>query len=63
MNAHIAHAADEQSTVARDINRNVSEIHGLSSEAVAGAEQAAEASRSLQAMAEELQQIIRVFRI
>ncbi len=62
MNAHIAHAADEQSTVARDINHNVSEIHGLSSEAVAGAEQAAEASQALQRMAEELQQIIRVFK-
>ncbi len=63
MNAHIAHAADEQSTVANDINRNVSEIHGLSSEAVAGAEQAAEASKALQTMAEELQQVIRVFKI
>ncbi len=63
MNAHIAHAADEQSTVAKDINRNVSEIHGLSSEAVAGAEQAAEASKALQTMAEELQQVIRVFKI
>ncbi len=63
MNAHIAHAAEEQSTVARDINRNVAEIHGLSSEAVSGAEQAAEASKALQSMAEELQQVIRVFRI
>ena len=63
MNAHIAHAAEEQSTVARDINRNVSEIHGLSSEAVSGAEQAAEASKALQTMAEELQQVISVFRV
>jgi methyl-accepting chemotaxis protein len=63
MNAHIAHAAEEQSTVARDINRNVSEIHGLSSEAVNGAEMAAEASQALQTMAEELQQVIREFRI
>ena len=63
MNAHIAHAAEEQSTVARDINRNVSEIHGLSTDAVSGAEQAAEASKALQTMAEELQQAIRVFKV
>ena len=63
MNAHIAHAAEEQSTVARDINRNVSEIHGLSSEAVSGAEQAAKASKALQTMAEELHQVISVFRV
>jgi methyl-accepting chemotaxis protein len=58
MNAHIAHAAEEQSVTAEEINRNVLNISEVSSKTMDGAEQTAEASEELARLAGNLQEIV-----
>ena len=63
MNAQIAHAAEEQSVTADEINRNVLNISEESSKTLHGAEHTAEASEELARLAERLQEIIGRFRV
>ncbi|MCU7842069.1 MAG: methyl-accepting chemotaxis protein [Candidatus Thiodiazotropha sp. (ex Troendleina suluensis)] len=57
MNAQIATAAEEQGTVAEEINRNIVSISDLSSESAEGAEQTAQASTEQAQLAARLEKI------
>jgi methyl-accepting chemotaxis protein len=63
MNAQIASAAEEQSSVAEEVNRNISRIHDSTVETAAGSEQVAGASRDLATLAEQLSGRVSVFRL
>ena len=63
MNAQIATAAEEQSVVAEEISRNISNITDASQQAAAGANQTSSASRELVDMANRLQQGVVQFRV
>jgi methyl-accepting chemotaxis protein len=63
MNAQIASAAEEQSTVTEDINRNVTEISASSDHTSQVSAQAAQASSILSEHAQELDQIVQNFKI
>jgi methyl-accepting chemotaxis protein len=62
-NSLIAIAAEQQSSVAEDINQNVVSISTLSGQAAAGAEHTAASSQDLERTANELQNMISVFRV
>lgn len=62
MNTQIASAAEEQSAVAEEINRNFSSITEASEQAAAGSNQISAASRELARLAGELQASVRKFR-
>ena len=62
MNTQIASAAEEQSAVAEEINRNVIAIRDVARETLAGASEAANAGRNLSELTERLQAIVSTFR-
>ncbi|SNC62168.1 Methyl-accepting chemotaxis protein (MCP) signalling domain-containing protein [Marinobacter sp. es.048] len=62
MNAQIASASEEQSSVAEEVNRNISRIHDATVETSAGSEQVAGASRDLAVLAGQLRSLVSVFR-
>jgi methyl-accepting chemotaxis protein len=63
MSAQIASAAEEQSAVSEEINRNVVRINDMADETAAGAEQTAQASHDLADMASGLQRMVGQFRV
>jgi len=63
MNTQIATAADEQSSVAEDINENITGISTLAIDAAQSAEHTAASSQELASVAGELDRAISVFRI
>ncbi len=62
-NVQIATAAEEQSAVAEDINRNIVEINDVAIQVSAGAEQTAMTSLELARLAEQQQQLVGRFRV
>jgi methyl-accepting chemotaxis protein len=62
MNAQIASAAEEQSSVAEEVNRNIARIHDATIETSAGSDQVAGASRDLAVLAGQLRSRVSVFR-
>ncbi|MFW5824158.1 MAG: methyl-accepting chemotaxis protein [Marinobacter sp.] len=62
MNAQIASAAEEQSSVAEEVNRNISRIHDATVETAAGSEQVAASSRELDTLADQLKGEVAFFR-
>jgi len=62
-NIQIATAAEEQSAVAEDINRNVVEINDVAIQVSAGAEQTAATSLELARLAEHQQQLVGRFKV
>ncbi|MFZ5580393.1 MAG: HAMP domain-containing methyl-accepting chemotaxis protein [Pseudomonadota bacterium] len=63
MNGSIANAVSAQSTVAEEINRNVSNISLLSDQTSVAAQQTAVASHQLERLAEALQERVRRFKV
>ena len=62
-NMQIAAAAEEQSAVAEDINRNVVEINDVAIQVSSGAEQTAVTSQELARLAEHQQKLVSRFRL
>ncbi len=63
MNTQIASAAEEQSAVAEEINRNINNISQVAEQSATGAEQTAAASEQLARLAEQLQTMVIRFRV
>ncbi|MDH5444557.1 MAG: methyl-accepting chemotaxis protein [Gammaproteobacteria bacterium] len=63
MNTQIASAAEEQSAVAEEINRNVVNINTMAEDVTHGAEQTATSSQALAELALQLQGLVRQFKI
>ena len=63
LNAQIASAAEEQSAVAEDINRNVTTIGMVASEVADGADKASRASEQLIGMAEQQRRLVNQFKV
>ncbi len=63
MNTQIASAAEEQSAVAEEINRNVVNINSMAEEVTHGAAQTSTSSESLAQLALQLQNLVRQFKI
>ena len=63
MNVQIASAAEQQSAVAEEINRNVVNITQIADATTEGVQQTSETSRALASMAQELRSMINQFRI
>ncbi|MCQ4327012.1 methyl-accepting chemotaxis protein [Stutzerimonas stutzeri] len=63
MNNQIASAAEEQSAVAEDINRNVNNIGEVAQQVAGGAEEASQASAGLTRLAEQQRRLINQFRV
>lgn len=63
MSAQIASAAEEQSSVAEEINRNIVQINDLTSQTSSSAEQATIANQSLAHMADELRGMVAQFKV
>lgn len=63
MNDQIASAAEEQSSVAEEINRNVVTIRDITLDTVDGAEQTATSSETLRGVASQLQSLISEFKV
>ena len=62
MNAQIASATEQQSSVAEEVNRNISRIHEATVETAAGSEQVAASSRELDSLADQLRNEVAFFR-
>ena len=63
MNTQIASAAEEQSAVAEDINRNVINIGQVANEMAGGADESSAASAGLTKLAEQQRRLINQFRV
>ncbi len=63
MNMQIASAAEEQSSVAEEINRNVVNINELMQQTAEGAHQIAQASETLGAVSDRLERLVGQFRL
>lgn len=63
MNTQIASAAEQQSAVAEDINRNVTTIDSVAKSVASGAREASDASASLTKLAEQQRRLINQFRV
>nr|WP_223461166.1 methyl-accepting chemotaxis protein [Pseudomonas sp. A-R-26] len=63
MNTQIASAAEEQSAVADDINRNVINIGQVANEVAGGADESSAASANLTRLAEQQRRLINQFRV
>ena len=63
MNTQIASAAEEQSAVAEEINRNVVNINDMAEMISDGSQQTAKSSNDLEALASQLQNVVSRFRI
>ncbi|PWB35351.1 methyl-accepting chemotaxis protein [Pseudomonas sp. SDI] len=63
MNTQIASAAEEQSAVAEDINRNVINIGQVANEVAGGADESSSASAELTKLAEQQRRLINQFRV
>ena len=63
MNTQIATAAEEQSAVAEELNRNITVISDISDENAKSSEETAQASSKLSNLAEQLQQQVGAFKI
>jgi methyl-accepting chemotaxis protein len=63
MNTQIASAAEEQGSVAEEINRNIVNITEVANQTASGAQQTASASDELARLAGELQRHISQFRV
>ncbi len=63
MNIQIAGATEEQSSVADEIKRNVSNISGIAKESAKGAHQTAEAGEELASLASQLQILVGQFKV
>ncbi|MDH5426351.1 MAG: methyl-accepting chemotaxis protein [Gammaproteobacteria bacterium] len=63
MNTQIAAAAEEQSSVAEEINRNVVNIQNISEQTASGSEQTALSSAELASLGERLQSLVSQFKI
>lgn len=63
MNSQIASAAEEQSAVADDINRNVINIGQVANEVASGADESSAASAGLTKLAEQQRRLINQFRV
>jgi methyl-accepting chemotaxis protein len=63
MNIQIASAAEEQSTVTEDVNKNITEISVIADTTAQISTQASQASSELSAHAEELDRIVKNFTI
>ncbi len=63
MNNQIASAAEEQSAVAEDINRNVTNIGQVAQDVAGGAKEASQASAGLTRLAEQQRRLINQFRV
>ena len=61
MNTQIASAAEEQTAVAEEINRNVNNISGMSSEVTQSVSQTTQASEQLAQLATEMQTMVKQF--
>ncbi|MCO7577837.1 MULTISPECIES: methyl-accepting chemotaxis protein [Pseudomonas chlororaphis group] len=63
MNTQIASAAEEQSAVAEDINRNVINIGQVANEVASGADESSAASAGLTKLAEQQRRLINQFKV
>ena len=63
MNTQIATAAEEQSSVAEEINRNVVNISDIVDRTAEGASQTSLASEELANLANQLQQLVNQFKV
>jgi len=63
MNAQIASAAEEQSCVAEEINRNVMNVSDIAKHTLSNANQTAESSVSLKGVALQLQSLVAEFKV
>ncbi len=63
MNAQIASASEEQSSVAEEVNQNISRIHDATVATSAGSEQVAGSSRDLAVLSGQLESRVSLFRI
>ncbi len=63
MNTHIATAAEEQSAVAEEINRNISNIRQIAGDAASSSEQMSQAADSLARLAAGLQDLVNSFKV
>ena len=63
MNTQIASAAEEQTAVAEEINKNVANISGIANDTAEGARTDAEGSQQISRLAEQLRSLVARFRV
>ncbi len=63
MNEQIASAAEEQTSVAEEINRNIINVSNISNETAEGADQTAESSETLRTVANQLHNLVGGFKV
>ena len=63
MNTHIATAAEEQTAVAEELNRNITQISDLASETSHGSEVTADEGRRLSNYAQKMRDLLGRFRV